>query len=229
MNKAGTDYKLRSFQGIALLLLGFFIYLMADIIFPYLSGRTDIDFLLSKQKIVHLAHYMGAFYVHIFSSVFVLMAGATQFFRSLMLDYPLWHRRIGQAYVALILFISAPGALLMSFYANGNTFSKFNFVVLTLLWWYFTWQAYRCIRRGQWQAHGDFMIRSYALTFSAVTLRVYQYGFGWAGLYRYISPADVYILLSFLSWIPNWILAEYLIMRGTSAWILKKPVRAQQV
>jgi len=62
-----------------LLLIGFLTFLMARVVLPYRSGRLDIDFLLSKQHIVHLWYYKAAFYLHIFPALLVLAAGMTQF------------------------------------------------------------------------------------------------------------------------------------------------------
>lgn len=56
-------------------------------------------------------------------------------------------------------------------------------------------------------------IRSFALTFSAVTIRL-QLGAGFAAGQRF---KDFYWMLSWTCWIPNLILAEWLIRRRTSA------------
>jgi hypothetical protein len=57
----------------------FFSYQFLQIILPYTSWEWDIDFLLTKQHIIHLDYYRAAFYAHIFSSPFVLASGAVLF------------------------------------------------------------------------------------------------------------------------------------------------------
>ena len=111
-------------------LLLLFSWLMFGIIFPYSSGRLDIDFLLTKQHIIHLLHYRWAFYLHIFSSLFVLLAGITQFSGYVLRQWPKLHRSIGKAYVFIILFISGPAAFVMSFYGNGGWLARTSFHTL---------------------------------------------------------------------------------------------------
>ncbi|MBC8110446.1 MAG: DUF2306 domain-containing protein [Verrucomicrobia bacterium] len=214
--------KIRFSTIISSLVVLFYTYLMLQIVLPYLSGRTDIDFLLTKQRIVHHWHYIAAFYLHIFSSIFVLAAGATQFSRTLMLDYPVWHRNIGKMYVFVVLFVSSPGALWMSFYANGGIISQIGFTVLTGLWFTFTLLAWQTVLKKDFVSHGNMMIRSYALTFSAITLRTYQFGLSFLREDNPLSPAETYIILSYLSWIPNLVIAEICIRNGFSRKLMRK-------
>ena len=212
--KAFKKYNLITVLGASSVL--FFSYLMLQIIIPYLSGRTDIYFLLTKQRLVHKLEYITAFYIHIFSSIFVLLAGVTQFSKTIMFNYPAFHRLVGKIYVFIILFVSGPGALWMSLYANGGTIAKISFVILTILWWFFTFKAFQLILRKDFIGHSDFMIRSYALTFSAVTLRLYQFALSFFRHENPLSVTETYILLAFLSWLPNLLLAEILIRNGIS-------------
>ena len=199
----------------------FFSYLMLQIILPYLSGRTDIDFLLTKQRYVHRIEYMTAFYLHIFSSFFVLIAGATQFSKTILLQYPVLHRKIGQIYVFLILTVSGPGALWMSFFANGTVYAAIGFTLLTLTWLVFTYLGYQTARQRNFVQHGNWMMRSYALTFSAITLRIYQYMLSFVSGSNPLSPAETYAVLAYLSWIPNLLLVELLIREGIVRKMLK--------
>ena len=221
-------YLLGALKVLGVFVVLFFSYQMYNIVAPYVFvqnswWRTDIDFLMSKQKIVRLMHYMGAFYVHIFSSLLVLLAGATQFSQVLMTKYAVIHRNIGKMYVFLVLVVSAPGALIMSYYANGGTIAKVGFIILSILWWIFTWLAYSKIRERNFVSHANFMLRSYALTFSAITLRIYQFL-----IHQFFAtnfPLDslqTYQMLSYMSWIPNLIVVEILIYKGFNQWILKK-------
>jgi hypothetical protein len=61
------------------------------------------------------------------------------------------------------------------------------------------------------------MLRSYALTLSAVTLRLYAYLFDVFNLP--FGPTETYIIVSYLSWIPNLIFAEICIYHG---WFIDK-------
>ena len=64
--------------------------------------------------------------------------------------------------------------------------------------------------RGNVIEHQQFMIRSYALTLSALTLRLWKY---WIVYLFQPRPLDVYMMVAWLGWIPNLLLAEYLIWK----------------
>jgi len=93
----------------------FFTYQMFKIIFPYTSWEWDVDFLLTKQFIIHLDYYRLAFYSHIFSSLFVLLSGAFLFSNFILKKYKTVHRVAGRVYVILLLGIAAPSGLVMGF------------------------------------------------------------------------------------------------------------------
>lgn len=187
-------------------------WLMLRLTIPYLSFDYEIDFLLTKQAILHVDIWRWAFYLHITTSLFVLAFGLVQFIKPVMRKYPCAHRVMGKIYVLLVLVFSAPTGLVMGFYANGGWPAKISFILVSLLWWYFTWKAYAEIRKGNYEKHISFMIRSYALTLSAITLRTYVIVFP----SFFILPArEMYTLVSWLSWVPNLIIAEALIKRRT--------------
>lgn len=191
--------------------VAFFTFLMGNIVWPYTSGRLDVDFLLSKQHIIHLRHYRWSFYLHIFPALLVLAAGATQFSGLILKKKPALHRWVGRVYAFSILGICGPGALVMAFYANGDVFTKASFVTLSVFWWWFTWSAYRAIRAGDVRRHRTWMIRSYALTLSAISLRVMQFGLS---SYSDISPEAAYEIVAWPSWVLNLLAAELFLSRA---------------
>jgi uncharacterized membrane protein len=158
--------------------------------------------------VVALPGYQLAFFTHVFSSIFLLIAGFTQFSRDLFRTYRSVHRWIGRGYVAIILLLAGPGGLVMSLFANGGLPSRLAFCSLSVLWMYTTFRAYQTARRRQFDLHGQFMLRSFALTCSALTLRIWKYAIVWA--FR-PPPMDVYMIVAWLGWVPNLLLAEWLI------------------
>ncbi|MGB1121490.1 MAG: DUF2306 domain-containing protein, partial [Saprospiraceae bacterium] len=98
-----------------LIILGLFAVLMMRISYPYLIPPfpTNIDFLATKQDVLHIKPWKIAFYIHISSSFLVILAGLTQFSNTILKKYPKTHRNIGKLYVAVILFVSGPSGLLM--------------------------------------------------------------------------------------------------------------------
>ena len=212
---------IRLFQGglaaLGLLAIAFFTWIMGNIVWPYTSGELDIDFLQTKQHIIHLLHYRLAFYIHIFPALLVLAAGLTQFSGTILRRTPGLHRWVGRAYVWSILFFCGPAGLLMAWYANGGPLAQSSFLVLSGLWWWMTWKAYRAIRAGDIRAHGAWMIRSYALTLSAITLRLMQFGLA---NYAILDPETSYRLVAWPSWVLNWLVAEWLLRRKDwFAWV----------
>lgn len=189
----------------------FFFGLMLHITLPYFSFRYDVDFLLTKQSVLHVRMWRIAFYTHISSSLFVLLSGAFQFSRKLMTRYAKVHRTLGKIYVILVLLISAPSGLIMAFYANGGIWSKTSFTIISVLWWYFTFMAYRKITKRSYNAHLAYMFRSYALTLSAITLRTYVLLLPY---FVHMHSREMYTFVAWASWVPNLVIAELLIRRA---------------
>jgi hypothetical protein len=104
-----------------------------------------------------------------------------------------------------ILFFAAPGGLVMSFFIGRGPLVLASFVLQTVLWFYFTALAFDRIRRKDVIAHKQWMWRSYALTFAAITLRVYIFFTSWN--YDLNQPV-AYATLAWLSWVPNLIAVE---------------------
>jgi len=193
-----------------MLLLAFFSFLLLRITLEYIPVRYDVAFLMIKQHVVDLVHWRVAFFVHVFTSMFALLAGFTQFSPTVLKRYPKLHRTMGYIYVADILLVTGPASLIMSFYANGGFYSQLAFVTLALLWWYCTLIALLRARRRDIQAHRAFMVRSYALTLSAVTLRAWKFAIVYVA---HPHPMEVYRAVAWLGWTVNIAVAELIIYR----------------
>lgn len=196
-----------------LALLLFFSVLMLRITWQYFPIRDDIAFLRIKQEYLPIIEWKVAFFIHVFTSMFALAAGFTQFSRAILRGVPAMHRWVGRLYVLDVVFVTGPASFIMAIYANGGLTSKLAFGILAVLWIGFTAAAFLAIRKRRIQEHRQWMIRSYALTISAVTLRAWKYGLVF--LFN-PAPMDVYRLVAWLGWVPNLILAEYLIRRVSS-------------
>lgn len=119
-------------------------------------------------------------------------------------------RALGYVYVTNVLLITGPAALLMSVYANGGLPSKIAFGLLAIGWLAFTAIALVKAKNGDFAAHRNFMIRSYALTLSALTLRAWKWSITNS---VELPPMDVYRAVAWLGWVPNLLIAELLIRR----------------
>lgn len=187
------------------LTLLYFSYLMLDITLEYIPVQTDVAFLRIKQNYVHISYWYWAFYVHVFTSMFVLLSGLTQFSPYLRKRYPKVHQYVGYVYILDILFVTGPASLIMAFYANGYFPSRLAFTILAILWIVFTGFAWYYASKKDWSKHRDFMIRSYALTLSAITLRLWKLGIALTLAPR---PMDLYQVVAWLGFVPNLLVAE---------------------
>ncbi|MDP9796415.1 putative membrane protein [Catenuloplanes nepalensis] len=160
------------------------------------------------------------FYIHIVSAGLALVVGPFQFVKAIRRRFPVAHRWIGRTYVASIAF-AAPSGLVMAFYSSAAFVGLFGFGTLAVLWGWTTWRGYRAIRARDIASHQAWMIRSFALTFAAPTLRL------WFGLLigvqllmgraSEISVDEItglaYAAVPFLCWMPNIVVAELMIRR----------------
>lgn len=198
---------------VPLLMLAFFTILMVNITLPYFSFDDKTAFLKIKQWVIHNQIWKASFYIHVFSSCFCLIAGFTQFSERFLKDYPQLHRNTGILYISVILLMTGPSGFVMSLYANGGPVSQAAFLTLSILWLLFTYLGYFYARKGDILNHRKFMIRSYALTLSAITLRAWKFAIVLA--FR-PQPMDVYMLVAWLGWIPNLLFAEWYIRKNFS-------------
>ena len=184
-------------------LLGYGTYLMWLITAQYWPIRLDAAFLNLKQDALAHPYYAYAFFGHVFSSFVVLLAGLTQFSSRWRAAFPSGHRRLGQLYIGLILGLAAPTGLVMAWHANGGWTAQVSFLLQAILWWVWTYWAYRAARQQQWAAHRHYMLLSYALTLSALSLRFWKWGIVllWAP-----PPMDTYRVVAWLGWVGNVVL-----------------------
>lgn len=196
------------------LILSYFSYLMVLITLQYLPIHLDVAFLRIKQDVVQLWYYPSAFFLHVFSSIFVLFTGMTQFSNRIRVNYPTVHRFMGKTYVFLILLAAAPSGWIIGYHANGGIFAQIGFMLLAILWFFFTFQAFRYAKKRNFEKHRKFMMRSFALTLSAITLRLLKFGI--AHLWE-LPPMDITRIIAWGGWIVNLGLVELSLIRQRSA------------
>lgn len=187
----------------------YFSYLLLLITLQYIPLNFDVTFLKLKKEEVKLIYYNIAFFTHVYTSFFLLIFGILQFSKSLRRRQPKIHRRIGKLYIVIILFFSGPSSLIMGYYANGGIASKISFLLLSFLWLTFTYLAFHYAKKINYKKHQQFAIRSFALTLSAISLRLFKFiiVFLWHPL-----PMDTYRIVSWLGWTFNLLLAEIIIL-----------------
>lgn len=192
---------------------------MLVMVLPYLNFEPGIHFLTTKSDETNASGlFRLGFYVHITSSLLVLAAGLPQFFPALTRRRPRLHRTLGKVYIVAILALAAPSGLILAGYANGGLAAKVGFTLQCVVWWLSTWQAYRLARQRRWPEHTEWMLRSFAVTLAAMSLRLESYAmFHWLGT----KPIETYLTVTWLSWTGNLLVAEVLVQAGAARRLLR--------
>lgn len=148
-------------------------------------------------------------YPHALFGSLALGLGALQFNRWLLLRHRPIHRALGTVYVISALLVGLAG-LYMSFYAFGGPVTHVGFGALAVLLLWTTTRAYMAARAREIAVHRRWMLRSYALVFAAVMLRIELplLIMAFAGDF---TPA--YRIVAWLSWVPNILWAEWYVRR----------------
>lgn len=103
------------------------------------------------------------------------------------------------------------GGFIVAWTASAGLIASFGFAVLAVLWLSSAWLAFQSARARDFSAHRHWMIRSFALTAAAISLRL---GLPIAPALGYDFTTG-YIVMSWASWIINLAIAEiYLRCRG---------------
>ncbi|MET0273284.1 MAG: DUF2306 domain-containing protein [Phenylobacterium sp.] len=138
-----------------------------------------------------------------------LLLGPFQFVTRLRVRRPALHRTLGQVYVAACLLGGVAG-LLLAWGTTAGPVGQAGFGLLAIVWIATTAYAWRLAVARRFVEHRRWMVRSFALTFAAVTLRLYlpiAPMMGWDFMVAYRA-------ISFLCWVPNLIVAELYLMGG---------------
>lgn len=188
----------------------YFSYLMVLITLQYIPIHFDVAFLRIKQYEIQFLHYKIAFFTHVYTSIFVLILAIFQLQNWIRVRYSSLHKYAGKLYVLLILLFSAPSGLVMGYYANGGLYAQISFVLLSILWFYFTFKGYQYAKQNNWQLHQNYMFRSIALTFSAISLRLFKWIIA---SFFHLPPMDIYVIIAWLGWVVNLIIVEVIIYR----------------
>lgn len=185
--------------------VGFVVAAVLSVLIALVSYRflpqgveTAMDFMAH-----HLQDNALALYGHIGVAPIALAVMPFQFLKNLRARRPAIHRWLGRIYVAAIL-VSGVSGLQLAFYTSAGPIAVAGFALLAVIWLATTGMALYFALKHRIDRHRIWMLRSAALTFAAVTLRVYLGVATAAG----IDFDTAYLLVSWLAWVPNALVME---------------------
>lgn len=149
---------------------------------------------------------------HVAGSLIALAVGPWQMHARLRARLPDRHRWLGRTYVVGVL-VGGIGALALAPRAQTGAVAQVGFGLLGVVWLAFTLLAFLRIRGGDVAAHRRWMVRGYALTLAAVTLRLYLP----LSLAVGVSFDVAYPAIAWLCWVPNMVVAELWLARREPA------------
>jgi len=121
---------------------------------------------------------------------------------------PRLHRVTGRVVLVAIALAGTAGFLLSWFNVAGPIGTA-GFGTLAVLWVSFAALGLRAILRGDVTTHRRWMLRTFALTYAAVTLRLWLFA-----LIPVLGDfGSAYALVPFLCWVPNLLVVEWLLRR----------------
>jgi len=142
-------------------------------------------------------------FLHVLGGVIALVVAPLQFVRGVRDRMPWLHRATGTLYL-LACAIGAPAGFMLALGSTAGPVASAGFAIPAVLWAVFTWLAWRAAVEGRFANHRVWMLRSYAIVSTALTLRLMLPAAGLLGYDFY--PA--YRVIAWAAWITNLVLFE---------------------
>jgi len=150
--------------------------------------------------------------LHLAGGIVALVLGAFQVNSRLRSRFLSIHRWSGRVYVFAAV-VGGVAGFTLALHSFGGLVTHFGFGLMAICWVVATLNAYRHIRRGDLIAHRAWMLRSYALTLAAVTLRIYLP----LSQIAAIEFEAAYQAISWLCWVPNLLVVEWFVLARNPA------------
>lgn len=158
---------------------------------------------------MHLDARKAVFTLHVSFAPLALGIGALQFFHGIRRRKPIVHRWLGRAYAVAVLIAGLAG-LALALGSLDRPIAAAGFGMLSVIWLFVTFRGVQLARAGRFGEHRKWMIRSFALTFAAVTLRLQLPVLIAALGMDYVEASAI---LGWSCWVPNLLVAEWLLLR----------------
>ncbi|RYF93685.1 MAG: DUF2306 domain-containing protein [Caulobacteraceae bacterium] len=184
-------------------LAGLLSLLVAGFSYRYLAGVGPL-----APNVLANGYSKPWLVVHVAGAATALLIGSVQFIGPLRRRLPAAHRWTGRVY-AVACLVGGAGGLMLSFGSTAGPVAAVGFGILAVLWLATTTLGWRTALVRDLVAHRRWMIRSWALTLAAVTLRLYMVSIPLVPA----DPALTYAAIAWLCWVPNLVAAELYLRR----------------
>ena len=146
--------------------------------------------------------------IHVAAGILALVVGPFQFIGRIRARRPALHRATGLVYVGATA-VSAPSGFMLALGTSAGPVAGTGFALLALLLAMFTALGLRAALERRFDDHRAWMIRSFAMTAAAITLRLMLPASAALG----VDFLTAYQAIAWLCWTTNLALAEYWIRR----------------
>ena len=172
------------------------IYALALLAFPQL-GVPELIEKLSTAPVSMTSHFAGSG-IALMIGPWLFLAGSRR---------RAWvHRYLGRLYMLGVL-VGGAASIYMSPFADGGVVAQTGFLMLAIFWIGSGYAAYRYARLRLIREHQRMMTINFALTFAAVTLRLYLP----VGALSGMAFETYYAAIAWLCWVPNILVAMWII------------------
>jgi hypothetical protein len=191
-------------------------YILGKRLIPVKENETK-HILVGKDYTIRKAYF--GLLLHIIGGTIGLLVGPLQFQQFIRKRTIKTHKVFGYIYYVGMV-IGLIGSIWLVPFASGGMTNKFAFGILAMVWlvtnstaFYYIVLCQRYTREVRIQLHREWMIRSYAATTGAITLRIWIFillTFNLAVLKLQYEEAfmEMYRTVSWLGFVPNMIVAE---------------------
>jgi hypothetical protein len=132
------------------------------------------------------------------------------------------HRYLGRIFVFAGVIPASISGMVVAWLSMAGPVASLGFALLDIAWFTTAWAGYRAARTRRYRDHERWMIRAFALTFAAVTLRLWlvtlilvqlpilhsHYHGSFHDLFH-----TAYAFVPWLCWIPNLLITEAYLRR----------------
>ncbi len=186
--------KLRIVQALACLLVCKTVVAVFLSYPSYFPPNFRSDFLLGRGS-YFFGLYQWAFYAHIISGPFTLIAGLVLMSDLVRRKLPAWHRRLGRVQIFCVLFLVTPSGLWMAWYSATGLFAGAGFATLAAVTAYCVAKGWRAATQRHFDEHRWWMLRCFVLLSSAVLLRTI------GGISDVLGAGWTYPFAAWISWL----------------------------